>query len=48
MQLVHGWEGKYAPHVTGGLRLSKARKYRDIGDEEGLGDPREGENWVRM
>ena len=48
MELVRGWEGKFTPDVTGGLRLSKARKYRDIGEEEGLGDTQEGEIRVSM
>ena len=43
MKLVRGWESRYAPNVTGGLRLSKAGLYRAIGEEEGLGDRREGE-----
>ena len=33
--------------VTGGLRLSRAIVYRGIGEEEGLGDRREGEVRVR-
>ena len=41
--LRRGWEKRYAPVATGGLRLSKARLYRAIGEEEGLGDRREGE-----
>ena len=48
MELIRGWESKYAPEVTGGLRLSKARVYRDIGEEEGLGDRGEGEIRVAM
>ena len=48
MELVRGWEGKFTPDVTGGLQLSKARKYRDIGEEEGLGDTQEGEIRVSM
>ena len=48
MELVRGWEKQYAPDVTGGLRLSKARTYRDIGEEEGLGDTQEGEMRARM
>ena len=43
MKLIRGWERRYAPDATGGLRLSKARLYRAIGEEEGLGDRREGE-----
>ena len=48
MELVRGWEKQYAPDVTGGLRLSKAGTYRDIGEEEGLGDTQEGEMRARM
>ena len=36
MKLVRGWEKRYAPDSTGGLRLSKAGLYRAIGEEEGL------------
>ena len=43
MELIRGWEGRYGPSKTGGLRLSKAAVYRKIGEEEGLGDKREGE-----
>lgn len=43
MELIRGWEKQYTPDNTGGLRLSKARLYREIGEEEGLGDKREGE-----
>ena len=43
MELIRGWESQYAPDVTGGLRLSRAGVYRTIGEEEGLGDGREGE-----
>ena len=42
MELIRGWESEYAPNVTGGLRLRKARLYRDM-EEEGLGDAQEGE-----
>ena len=48
MKLVRGWEKRYAPDSTGGLRLSKARLYRAIGEEEGLEDRREGEFRMRM
>ena len=48
MKLVRGWGKRYAPDSTGGLRLSKARLYRAIGEEEGLGDRREGEFRMRM
>ena len=43
MELLRGWEGRYAPGNTGGLRLSKAAVYRKLGEEEGVGDKREGE-----
>ncbi len=43
MELIRGWERRYAPHVTGGLQLSKVRWYRTIGDEDGMGDEGEGE-----
>ena len=43
MKLVRGWEKRYAPDSTGGLRLRKARLYRAVGEEKGLGDRREGE-----
>ncbi len=43
MRLIRGWESEYAPEATGGLRLSKARLYRCLGEEGGLGDQREGE-----
>ncbi len=43
MNLIRGWESRYTPNETGGLRLSTARLFRSIGEEEGLGDPREGE-----
>ena len=43
MHLIRGWESRYAPNETGGLRLSTARLFRNIGEEEGLGDPGEGE-----
>lgn len=48
MELIRGWERQYTPDNTGGLRLSKARLYREIGEEEGLGDKREGETRVNM
>lgn len=43
MRLIRGWESQYAPEATGGLRLCTAQLYREIGEEEGLGDRREGE-----
>ncbi|MCY4625656.1 MAG: hypothetical protein OXC99_11745 [Chloroflexi bacterium] len=48
MKLIRGCKRRYAPDVTGGLRLSKARFYRTIGDEDGIGDEREGEIRVSM
>ena len=47
MRLIRGWENRYSPDATGGLRLSRARLYREIGEEDGLGDLREGEIRVR-
>ena len=47
MRLVRGWEKRNAPDATGGLRLSQARVYREIGEEDGLGDGREGEIRVK-
>ena len=43
MRLIRGWERRYLPGTTGGLRLSKPTQYRVIGEEEGVGDRREGE-----
>ena len=48
MRLIRGWERRYVPDETGGVRLSKARRYRAIGEEDGLGDRREGEIRLRM
>lgn len=47
MRLIRGWENQYTPTATGGLRLSRAVVYRNIGDEDGLGDLREGEVRIR-
>ena len=47
VRLIRGWEKQHLPETTGGLRLSKASLYRAIGEEEGLGDRREGEVRVR-
>ena len=43
MRLIRSWEQRYLPAATGGLRLSKSTWYRGIGEENGLGDRREGE-----
>lgn len=43
MRLIRGWEERYSPSKTGVLRLSKATVYGAIGEEDGLGDRREGE-----
>ena len=43
MDLIRGWENRYAPAETGGLRLSLPVVYRNLGDEDGVGDEREGE-----
>ena len=48
VRLIRGWERRYVPDETGGVRLSKARLYRAIGEEDGLGDRREGEIRLRM
>ena len=48
MELIRGWENQYLPDNTGGLRLKKAREYRTIKEDEGLGDKREGELRVNM
>lgn len=47
MELIRGWTGEYAPDITGGLRLTKGHVYR-TSEEEGLGDPQEGEIRARM
>lgn len=47
MRLIRGWEKRYAPETRGGLHLSKASLYRAIGEEDGLGDQREGEVRIR-
>ena len=43
MELIRGWESQFAPGATGGIRLSKAHTFRDSGEEDGVGDAREGE-----
>ena len=43
MRLIRGWEERYLPSETGGVRLCKASVYRKIGEEDGVGDRREGE-----
>ena len=48
MELIRGWESQYAPNKTGNLRLSTGALFRKIGEEEGLGDAREGELRVNM
>ena len=47
MRLIRGWENQYTPTATGGLRLNRAIVYREIGEEDGLGDRREGEIRIR-
>ena len=47
MKLIRGWEKRYAPDTTGGLRLSKAKLYRAI-EEDGVGDRREGEVRIKL
>ena len=48
MRLIRGWEKRYAPEATGGLRLSRPIVYRAMGEEDGLGDRREGEVRVNV
>ena len=43
MQLIRGWEKRYLPSETGGVRLCKPSVYRSSGEEDGVGDRREGE-----
>ena len=43
MKLIRGWERRYLPSEVGGLRLSKAKVYRKLGEEEGIGDVEEGQ-----
>lgn len=43
MELIRGWESKFTPAEIGGIRLSKARIFRSAGEEDGVGDEREGE-----
>ena len=43
MRLIRGWEERYSPRETGGVRPCKASVYRKIGEEDGVGDHREGE-----
>ena len=43
IRLIRGWEKRYLPTETGGVRLCNASVYRKIGEEDGVGDRREGE-----
>ena len=43
MRLIRGWESRYSPRTIGGVRLSKPSVYRRLGEEDGVGDRREGE-----
>ena len=43
MELIRGWESPFAPDAVGRIRLSKASVFRAIGEEDGVGDEREGE-----
>ncbi len=43
MRLIRGCEKQFLPSETGGVWLSKASVYRRIGEEDGVGDRREGE-----
>ena len=46
--MIRGWESKYLPEETGSLRLSKANFYREIGEEDGIGDEKEGDTRVEL
>ena len=48
MRLIRGWEKRYLPSETGGVRLCKASVYWKIGEEDGVGDRREGEVRVNL
>ena len=48
MRLIRGWESRYSPNEIGSTRLSTACLFRKIGEEDGLGDTREGEIRVAM
>jgi len=48
MRLIRGWEKRFSPSEIGGVRLSKASEYRIIGEEDGVGDRREGEVRTRV
>ena len=48
MRLIRGWENQYVPEAKGGLRLSRPIVYRAMGEEDGLGDRREGEVRVNV
>jgi len=43
MNLLRGWERQYLPAATGGIRLATPAVYQSLGEEEGVGDAREGE-----
>lgn len=43
MKLIRGWESRYLPQLTGGLRLNKVSMYHDADELDGIGDHREGE-----
>lgn len=43
VNLVRGWERQFLPQLTGELRLSKVKLYRDADESSGVGDGREGE-----
>ena len=48
MNLIRGCESQYSPAETGGLRLSTPAVYRNLGEEDGIGDEREGELRVAL
>ena len=42
MSLLRVWERRYAPSITGRLRLTSAKKFRDLETDAGIGDIHEG------
>jgi len=42
MRLLRAWESLYAPQETGGLRLTSAKRFRDLEAGAGIGDIHEG------
>lgn len=48
MRLIRGWERRDLPDERGGLRLNTPTVYRAMGEEDGVGDRREGEIRLRV